>query len=213
MSILRARGLAAILACLTHGTHLVHQATLLKNLLAPNEPPAATFGHSRNMASTSCGPVSPSTRRIAEGRNDLEKDPQNFATPHRDFQGNFQLGILLLEQKELIRKTVRLSFMMWQSIGVYKFQKTLRCLMRGLRLLWQRASNPFFKKRISLEEQTALTQVRFLRGRQVPYMICQHFRVIGAHEDALDLTDLFSVHFYNATTFRILMQRFVHHAK
>ena len=45
---------------------------------------------------------------------------------------------------------------------------------------------------VSLEEQKAATQDRFLRG-QIACMIYEHFRVAGAHEAALDLTDLFSV--------------------
>ena len=44
-----------------------------------------------------------------------------------------------------------------------------------------------------MDEQKAQTQDRFLRGRQIPCMICEHVRVAGAHEAALDLTDLFSV--------------------
>ena len=38
-------------------------------------------------------------------------------------------------------------------------------------------SNPFLKKRINLEEHKAPTQDRFLRGRQIAYMIYEHFRV------------------------------------
>ena len=34
---------------------------------------------------------------------------------------------------------------------------------------------------------------KFLRGRQITYMICHHFRVADAHDAALDLSDLFNV--------------------
>ena len=54
-------------------------------------------------------------------------------------------------------------------------------------------SNPYFQRRINVEEQEARTQNRFLRGRLIAYMIYEHFRVTGAYEAALDLTDLFSV--------------------
>ena len=42
--------------------------------------------------------------------------------------------------------------------------------------------NSQFKRRISLEEQKAQKQDRFLRGRQIPYLICDYFRVTGSHD-------------------------------
>ena len=39
--------------------------------------------------------------------------------------------------------------------------------------------NSHFKRRISLEEQKAQKQDRFLRGRQIAYLIYDHFRVTG----------------------------------
>ena len=50
--------------------------------------------------------------------------------------------------------------------------------------------NSHFKKKVSLEEQKALKEDRFLRGRQIAFMIYDNFRVTGAH---LDYTDLFSI--------------------
>ena len=40
--------------------------------------------------------------------------------------------------------------------------------------------NSHFKRRISLEEQKAQKQDRFLRGRQIAYLIYDHFRVTGS---------------------------------
>ena len=40
--------------------------------------------------------------------------------------------------------------------------------------------NSQFKKRISLEEQKAQKQDRFLRGRQIAYLIYDYFRVTGS---------------------------------
>ena len=37
--------------------------------------------------------------------------------------------------------------------------------------------NTHFKKKVSLEEQKAQKEDRFLRGRQIAYMICDNFRV------------------------------------
>ena len=48
--------------------------------------------------------------------------------------------------------------------------------------------NSHFKKKVSLEEQKAQEEDRFQRGRQITFMI-----YTGAHDTALDFTDLFSV--------------------
>ena len=55
------------------------------------------------------------------------------------------------------------------------------CLMRWLRQPWRsfstRRSN--FLKRVSVEEQRAQKDDRFLRGRQIPYIIYEYFRATG----------------------------------
>ena len=51
----------------------------------------------------------------------------------------------------------------------------------------------YFRRRTNVEEQEAHQFNRFLRGRQIAYMIYEHFRAIGAHAAALDLSDLFNV--------------------
>ena len=43
-----------------------------------------------------------------------------------------------------------------------------------------------FKKKVSLEEQKAQKKDRFLRGRQIAFMIYDHLRVIGAHDTVSD---------------------------
>ena len=53
--------------------------------------------------------------------------------------------------------------------------------------------NSHFKKKVSLEEQKAHKEDRFLRGRQIAYMIHDYFRVTGAHDTVLDCADLFSI--------------------
>ena len=42
--------------------------------------------------------------------------------------------------------------------------------------------NSHFKRRVSLEEQKAQNQDRFLRGRQIAYLIYDYFRVTGAND-------------------------------
>ena len=53
--------------------------------------------------------------------------------------------------------------------------------------------NTQFKRRISLEEQKAQKEDRFLRGRQIAYLIYDHFRVTGTHDSVENYTDLFTM--------------------
>ena len=53
--------------------------------------------------------------------------------------------------------------------------------------------NTRFKKKVSLEEQKAQKEDRFLRGRQIAHTIYDYFRVAGAHDTFLDCADLFSI--------------------
>ena len=53
--------------------------------------------------------------------------------------------------------------------------------------------NSQFKKKVSLEEQKAQKDDRFLRGRQIAFMIHDYFRVSGAHDTVLDYADLFPI--------------------
>ena len=53
--------------------------------------------------------------------------------------------------------------------------------------------NTRFKKKVSLEEMKAHKEDRFLRGRQVAYLIYEYFRVTGANDSAENYADLFTV--------------------
>ena len=53
--------------------------------------------------------------------------------------------------------------------------------------------NSQFKKKVSLEEQKAQKEDRFLRGRLITVMIYDYFRVIGVHDTVLENADLFYV--------------------
>ena len=50
-----------------------------------------------------------------------------------------------------------------------------------------------FKRRISLEEQKAQKQDRFLRGRQIAHLIYDYFRVTGSHDSVENYADLFTI--------------------
>ena len=49
-----------------------------------------------------------------------------------------------------------------------------------------------FRKRVSVEEQRAQNFDRFFRGRQIAYMVYQHFRATVAYEAEQGLSNLFS---------------------
>ena len=57
--------------------------------------------------------------------------------------------------------------------------------------------NSHFKRRISLEEQKAQKQDRFLRGRQIAYLIYEYFRVTGANDSVENHADLFTTSLRN----------------
>ena len=54
-----------------------------------------------------------------------------------------------------------------------------------------------FKRRVSLEEQKAQKQDRFLRDRQIAYLIYDYFRVTGANDSVENYADLFTIAFRN----------------
>ena len=54
-----------------------------------------------------------------------------------------------------------------------------------------------FKRRISLEEQKAQKEDRFLRGRQIAYLIYEQFRVTGANDSVENYSDLFTISLRN----------------
>ena len=54
-----------------------------------------------------------------------------------------------------------------------------------------------FERRICLEEQKAQKQDRFLRGRQIAYLIYEYFWVTGANDSVENVADLFTVFLRN----------------
>ena len=50
-----------------------------------------------------------------------------------------------------------------------------------------------FPKRVSVEKQRAQKDDRFLRGRQIAYMICDHFRATGAYEAVQGVSDVLHI--------------------
>ena len=57
--------------------------------------------------------------------------------------------------------------------------------------------NSHFKRRISLEEQKAQKEDRFLRGRQIACLIYEYFRVTGVNDSVENYADLFTISLRN----------------
>ena len=57
--------------------------------------------------------------------------------------------------------------------------------------------NSHFKRKIILEEQKAQKQDKFLRGRQIAYLIYEYFRVTGANDSVENYADLFTISLRN----------------
>ena len=55
-----------------------------------------------------------------------------------------------------------------------------------------------FKKKVSLEEQKAQKEDRFIQGRQIAHLIHEYFRVTGANDSVENYADLFTVVLRNA---------------
>ena len=53
--------------------------------------------------------------------------------------------------------------------------------------------NTQFKRKVSLEDQKAQKEDRFLRGRQIAYLIYEYFRVTGANFSVENCADLFAL--------------------
>ena len=53
--------------------------------------------------------------------------------------------------------------------------------------------NTRFKKKVSLEEMKAQKEDRFLRGRQIAFLIYEYFRVTGANDSVENFADLSTI--------------------
>ena len=60
--------------------------------------------------------------------------------------------------------------------------------------------NTRFKRKVSLEEQKAQKEDRFLRGRQIAYLIYEYFRVTEANDSLENYADLFTIVLRNDDT-------------
>ena len=58
-------------------------------------------------------------------------------------------------------------------------------------------TNMHFRRRVCTEDLRAQNETRFLRGGQIAFMICEHFRATGAYDAAQGLSDLFNARLQN----------------
>ena len=65
--------------------------------------------------------------------------------------------------------------------------QTLRCWTRRLLLLWIRSSRTPTSRRRSVSRSRKPR--KRIGGRQIAFMICDYFRVTGAHDTVLDYAD------------------------
>ena len=95
---------------------------------------------------------------------------------------------------------------MVDSVDDFKFSSSIRGIsMPNFEVLDARIDsalnriihNFHFKRRISLEEQKAQKQDRFLRGRQIAYLIYECFRVTGANDSVENYADLYTISLRN----------------
>ena len=91
---------------------------------------------------------------------------------------------------------------MVDSVDDLRFSSSIRCIsMPKFAVLDAKIAsalnkithNSHFKRTVSLEEQKAQKQDRFLRGRQIAYLIHEYFRVTGAHDSVENYADLFTI--------------------
>ena len=57
--------------------------------------------------------------------------------------------------------------------------------------------NTQLKRKVSLEEMKVQKEDRFLRGRQIAYLIYEYFRVTGANDSVENYADLFTIFLRN----------------
>ena len=104
---------------------------------------------------------------------------------------NFLRNLCIGSKKRrwLIQWVIQCPRHLWEEFKC----RILKYTMRGLLQHWTESSIILTsKRRISLEEQKAQKEDRFLRGRQIAYLIYEYFRVTGANDSVENYADLFT---------------------
>ena len=121
---------------------------------------------------------------------------------HRDLQGSLQLGIPLLKQKKVVAmhwiKEVEMvdsvdDLKSSQSMGGHRFPNFEMLDAKNASSLTMIVQNSYSKNRVNVAEQKAQLEDRFLRGRQIAFLLFEYVRETIAHEAVLAFADLFRI--------------------
>ena len=134
-------------------------------------------------------------QQISELQFDKFPDPHSFlcwkirfkneVTTCSDFPAE---AMLWINEVEMIDSLDELKS--WRSVSGPNFEMLDAKIASALNKIMQ---NSYFKKKVSLVEQKAQKEDRFLRGRQMASMIYDYFRLSGGHDTVLNYADSFSV--------------------
>ena len=123
--------------------------------------------------------------------SDFQCGKTNFKTEECSCFGSLSVAMLWIKEVEVAKPVDDL--MTSQSIEGHEFHDFEMLDAKIAPALKRIVTNLYFRRRIDVEEQHAQEYDRFLRGRRIAFVIYEHFRATGAHEAALDLSDLFNV--------------------
>ena len=113
-----------------------------------------------------------------------------FKTQVSSFSDFFSDAMLWIKEVEMVDSVDELKPS--RSIAGTVFQNFELLDARIASVLIKIIQNSRFKKKVSLEEMKAHKEDRFLRGRQIAYLICEYFRVTG-NDSVENYADLFAV--------------------
>ena len=176
---------------------------VFESLLARELPPSAPFENPKNLASSSCGLRRDVTGGIMVLEREMRREPRNSSISVPRFQkeagvfdhtdgtyshidmmdyrgGSNKLIAKSIDQLVTSRSIVkRNDFSDYDTLDAMSAPALKRLLDKHVH----------FRRRASVEEQRAQKYDRFLRGRQIACMICEHYRATGAYEAVQGLLD------------------------
>ena len=194
---------------LPHDTRniLCTSGNVFESLPARKGPPSALFENSRNLASSSRGLRPDTTGNTKRLERELIRKPQNSSIlvprfpkgpGHFDHTGGM-IDYPRFPEMHVGKFPDSMEFQSWKVnfASDYRRRNFSDCDMLDAmiastltRLL---DKHIHFRRRVSVEEQLDQKYDRFQRGRQIAYMIYEHFCATGACEAVQGLSDLFNI--------------------
>ena len=139
-------------------------------------------------------------QQISELQFDKFPDPESFLVWKTRFEESSDLHVLIFHRKQCYRSKkwrwlIHLEEFEVLAIRFWKIFPNFEMLDAKIgSALNKIIQNSQFKKKVSVEEQKAQKEDRFLRGRQIAFMICDYIRITGAHHTVLRLCGFFLCH-------------------